>query len=52
MLIILINSGSWNSTSSRREFFENYAHESGFDPLDPECWYLESRGSILQKKVI
>lgn len=47
----LIIIGSWHNKDSRRDFFEEYALDSGFDPLDPECWYLESRGNILKKKV-
>ena len=29
-----------------------YAKENGFNPLDPENWYLQSVRSILNRKVI
>jgi hypothetical protein len=27
----------------RKEFFENYARQKGFDPLNPDNWYAQSR---------
>eukprot|EP00026_Physarum_polycephalum_P003961 Phypoly_transcript_03978.p1 GENE.Phypoly_transcript_03978~~Phypoly_transcript_03978.p1 ORF type:complete len:727 (+),score=78.73 Phypoly_transcript_03978:92-2272(+) len=35
---------------NRRKFFEKYASENGFDPRDPEGWYLQSRERILAVK--
>jgi len=29
----------WRKTSVRKEFFNNYAKENGFDPLVPDNWY-------------
>jgi hypothetical protein len=31
---------SWQDIGNRRQFFENFAKENGFDPLIPENWYL------------
>jgi hypothetical protein len=29
----------WKVTERRRDFFENFAKQNGFDPLNPENWY-------------
>ena len=41
----------WESTESRREFFESYAKENGFDPHYHENWYSQSRSKIIARKV-
>ena len=43
---------AWGSAKNRRWFFENYAKEKGFDPLNPEHWYKQSRKHILSEKVL
>ena len=42
---------SWHTTESRRIFFERYAEQQGFDPLNPDYWYSQSRDKILTVKV-
>ena len=37
----------WKSAENRRNFFEKYAKKKGFDPLDPEPWYNQSKEDIL-----
>eukprot|EP00026_Physarum_polycephalum_P001627 Phypoly_transcript_01629.p1 GENE.Phypoly_transcript_01629~~Phypoly_transcript_01629.p1 ORF type:complete len:1030 (-),score=139.53 Phypoly_transcript_01629:75-3164(-) len=36
--------------ANRRKFFENYAKENGFDPLNPEKWYSQPNKKILLVK--
>lgn len=38
--------------AKRREFFENFAKEEGFDPLHADQWYLQSKEKLLSRKVI
>jgi len=40
--------GRWVNPSNRREFFDNYAKENGFDALFPENWYSQSPRMIRQ----
>eukprot|EP00026_Physarum_polycephalum_P002112 Phypoly_transcript_02116.p1 GENE.Phypoly_transcript_02116~~Phypoly_transcript_02116.p1 ORF type:complete len:954 (+),score=114.83 Phypoly_transcript_02116:59-2920(+) len=37
----------WNFIGNRKKFFEKYAKENGFDPLNPEEWYRQPRKRIL-----
>eukprot|EP00026_Physarum_polycephalum_P003664 Phypoly_transcript_03677.p1 GENE.Phypoly_transcript_03677~~Phypoly_transcript_03677.p1 ORF type:complete len:748 (+),score=79.94 Phypoly_transcript_03677:247-2244(+) len=37
----------WSEAKKRRKFFEQYAAEHGFDPLVPENWYSQTRGSVI-----
>jgi len=39
-------STKWHSEENRREFFEMYAKENGFDPLVPKNWYLQNAAKI------
>jgi hypothetical protein len=41
---------SW--PKKRRKVFETYAQRNGFDPLDPNSWYTQSRKRILASTVI
>lgn len=41
----------WQDKKNRRKFFENFAREKGFDPLDSHSWYSVSRNSILTHPV-
>eukprot|EP00026_Physarum_polycephalum_P001467 Phypoly_transcript_01469.p1 GENE.Phypoly_transcript_01469~~Phypoly_transcript_01469.p1 ORF type:complete len:1107 (+),score=182.36 Phypoly_transcript_01469:326-3322(+) len=36
----------WHSEENRREFFEMYAKENGFDPLVSKNWYLQDAAKI------
>jgi hypothetical protein len=47
----LIGAIAWRDVGNRRRFFENYAKENGFDPHDPENWYLQPKDNILAVKV-
>jgi len=38
--------GYWDSGSNRREFFDNFAKDRGFDPLRPDKWYLFSKEDV------
>ena len=49
--LILFYIVSWHTTESRRIFFERYAEQQGFDPLNPDYWYSQSRDKILAVKV-
>jgi hypothetical protein len=49
VLTIINQPDSWKN---RRRFFENYAKENGFDPLNPENWYLQAREKIISTKVL
>jgi hypothetical protein len=41
----------WNNAAARRKFFEDYAKENGFDPLDPNNWYKISRYKLMALQV-
>eukprot|EP00026_Physarum_polycephalum_P001037 Phypoly_transcript_01038.p1 GENE.Phypoly_transcript_01038~~Phypoly_transcript_01038.p1 ORF type:complete len:1240 (+),score=185.34 Phypoly_transcript_01038:28-3720(+) len=41
------SSTRWTLPQSRRKFFEKYAKERGFDPLQADNWYLQSKSNIL-----
>eukprot|EP00026_Physarum_polycephalum_P000813 Phypoly_transcript_00814.p1 GENE.Phypoly_transcript_00814~~Phypoly_transcript_00814.p1 ORF type:complete len:797 (+),score=105.00 Phypoly_transcript_00814:1557-3947(+) len=43
-------SRSWSEPSNRRRFFERYAKNHSFDPLNPENWYAQSQNKILVTK--
>jgi hypothetical protein len=36
---------------NRRKFFENFAAENGFDPLNPRNWHSLPREKIMAAKV-
>eukprot|EP00026_Physarum_polycephalum_P000846 Phypoly_transcript_00847.p1 GENE.Phypoly_transcript_00847~~Phypoly_transcript_00847.p1 ORF type:complete len:1309 (+),score=236.62 Phypoly_transcript_00847:226-3927(+) len=40
----------WTEAETRRKFFEDFARENGFDPLNPENWYHQSRDKIMERK--
>jgi hypothetical protein len=42
----------WQNGENRKRFFEIFAHEHGFDPLNPECWYEITRDHIKKTKVL
>eukprot|EP00026_Physarum_polycephalum_P012597 Phypoly_transcript_12920.p1 GENE.Phypoly_transcript_12920~~Phypoly_transcript_12920.p1 ORF type:complete len:356 (+),score=59.55 Phypoly_transcript_12920:23-1069(+) len=39
-----------DSPENRRLFFEKYAKDNGFDPLDPENWYHQTKAKIMDTK--
>ena len=41
----------WEKSNNRRIFFEDYASSNGFDPYNPENWYMQQKHKILTKKV-
>ena len=45
---LLFSKATW---VDRRRIFENYADVHGFDPLNPENWYLQPKERILSFKV-
>ena len=42
---------AWASPLKRRQFFEKYARDNGFDYRSPAAWYAQSRTKILSVKV-
>lgn len=42
----------WEDEKRRREFFDSFATENGFDPLVPENWYSVSTNELRETKVI
>eukprot|EP00026_Physarum_polycephalum_P003063 Phypoly_transcript_03072.p1 GENE.Phypoly_transcript_03072~~Phypoly_transcript_03072.p1 ORF type:complete len:815 (+),score=91.36 Phypoly_transcript_03072:101-2545(+) len=40
----------WSEKINRRNFFEQYAMENGFDPHVPEHWYQQSREKLMSIK--
>ena len=49
---IFVVHGSWGNKEKRRQFFENYAAEHSFDPLNPDRWYIQPRDKLLATPVI
>lgn len=41
----------WHKEQNRRAFFEAYAHENAFYPLDPVNWYMQPLANIRSYKV-
>jgi hypothetical protein len=41
----------WPTRENMRKFFEEYAKENSFDPLNPNNWYSISRSKIFASKV-
>jgi hypothetical protein len=41
----------WPVVENRRKVFELFAEENGFDPLQAENWYSQSRDKLLSIKV-
>jgi hypothetical protein len=46
-----IYKAKWNKATTRREFFEAYAKENGFDPLIANNWYSIPKETIMAVKV-
>lgn len=44
--------GIWDKSINRRQFFEKYAKEKGFDALIPDHWYVQPRYKIRLMKVL
>ena len=42
----------WTVSGSHRKFFDNYASENNFDPLNPDNWYKVERKDIMEKVVL
>jgi len=40
----------WNSDSNRKQFFIDFAHAQGFDPLVPTNWYSLKPNMVLESK--
>jgi hypothetical protein len=41
----------WSDKRNRRKFFEDYARDHAFDPMDPEAWYKQTKKRILAAQV-
>jgi hypothetical protein len=46
-----MNTVIWQESKNRRNFFENYALENGFDPLIAANWYSLRRENIINALV-
>eukprot|EP00026_Physarum_polycephalum_P002000 Phypoly_transcript_02004.p1 GENE.Phypoly_transcript_02004~~Phypoly_transcript_02004.p1 ORF type:complete len:496 (+),score=54.29 Phypoly_transcript_02004:1101-2588(+) len=44
-----IHKNYWHDKENRKKFFDQYAHEKGFDPLSAESWYSVPKSNILQQ---
>jgi hypothetical protein len=42
---------AWDTPLKRRQFFEKFARDTGFDYRSPDAWYAQSRKKILFVKV-
>lgn len=40
-----------SSINARRRVLEDYAHENGIDPLNPDDWYTQSKIRLQNDKV-
>jgi len=43
--------GYWKNLPNCRKFFDDYAQEKGFDPLDAKNWYAVNLGALRKTKV-
>lgn len=50
--IIIFIPAPFANSSARRQFFGEYAQTKGFDPLDPENWYSQSKEGIMSTTVM
>lgn len=50
-IVLILFAASWRSVKNRRQFFENYAVKNGFDFLNADAWYSQSRTNILSTEV-
>lgn len=41
----------WSKPEIRRQFFETYAANNGFNPLVAQNWYTQTREKIMSMKV-
>lgn len=51
IFININNTEKWTEESGRRAFFESYAIKKGFDYLNPEHWYSQTKSNVLSEKV-
>ena len=51
IFFLTLLAGPWRYEENRRQFFEDYAKSSGFDPLLAHNWYKQPVGRILSAKV-
>eukprot|EP00026_Physarum_polycephalum_P001944 Phypoly_transcript_01947.p1 GENE.Phypoly_transcript_01947~~Phypoly_transcript_01947.p1 ORF type:complete len:919 (+),score=98.36 Phypoly_transcript_01947:138-2894(+) len=47
---ILLPRNHWGHVNTRREFFDTFARQNGFDPLNPENWYEVDTAAIFATK--
>jgi hypothetical protein len=47
---LTLKSAIWQDVKNRIRFFEDYARDRGFDPLQPDEWYTRA-DDILATKV-
>jgi hypothetical protein len=42
----------WHLPENRKTLFDNFARETGFDPLIPKNWYAVARETVMDFKVL
>ena len=51
MLLLISFLELWKHPENRRRFFQDYASENGFDPLNPENWYTQPHSKVMAVRV-
>ena len=51
LIYISIWTDEWITVEKRRAFFETYAKDNRFNPLEPSNWYAQSTSKLLNTKV-
>lgn len=46
---VAVEVADWANPLIRRDFFDQYAHHKGFDPLVADNWYMQPTASIKSK---
>lgn len=49
--IYFLEGKHWRSTNNRKQFFQNFAKDNGFDPNVPENWYRLKKEKLVSAKV-
>lgn len=50
-MLTVVGHGHWKEVENRRKFFEDFAVQNQFNPLQPENWYSVPTVTILKSKV-
>lgn len=47
-----IQVNDWTEVANQRKFFDNFAKENNFDPLNPDNWYKVERRDVFEQVTI